>query len=45
MDVASTLAKGLAINRVAFGVGYIAAPERTGSGWVGKAAKKAARRC
>ena len=40
MDVASTLAKGLAINRVAFGVGYIAAPERTGSGWVGKAAKK-----
>jgi hypothetical protein len=40
MDVASTLAKGLAINRIGFGVGYIAAPERTGKGWVGRAAEK-----
>ncbi|HKH22735.1 MAG TPA: hypothetical protein VKA88_03865 [Solirubrobacterales bacterium] len=40
MDIASTLARGLAINRIAFGLGYIAAPERTGKGWVGKAAEK-----
>jgi hypothetical protein len=40
MDLASTLARGLAINRVAFGLGYIAAPEQTGKGWVGKVAKK-----
>jgi len=40
MKIASTLARGLAINRIAFGLGYIAAPERTGSGWVGNAAKK-----
>src|SRR5215208_2955074 len=40
MIVASTLATGLAINRIGFGLGYIVAPERTGQGWVGKAAKK-----
>jgi hypothetical protein len=40
MDVPSTLARGLAINRIAFGAGYIAAPEKTGAGWVGKAARK-----
>jgi hypothetical protein len=40
MSVASTLAGGLAINRIAFGLGYIAAPERTGSGWIGKPAEK-----
>jgi hypothetical protein len=40
MDIASNLARGLAVNRIAFGLGYIAAPERTGKGWVGKAAEK-----
>src|SRR5215213_6840902 len=39
MKVASNLAKALAINRVAFGLGYIAAPEQTGKGWVGKVAE------
>jgi hypothetical protein len=40
MEFSSTLPKALAINRIAFGLGYIAAPERTGAGWVGKAAEK-----
>jgi len=40
MNIASTLARGLAINRIAFGLGYIAAPERTGKGWIGKPAEK-----
>jgi hypothetical protein len=30
-------AKALAANRVAFGVGYLLAPQRTASGWVGSA--------
>jgi hypothetical protein len=38
MRLASILAGGLAVNRIAFGVGYIAAPERTGGGWVGTVA-------
>lgn len=40
MNLASTLAGALALNRIAFGVGYIAAPERTGGGWIGKPAKQ-----
>lgn len=32
------LATALAVNRVAFGVGYLAAPERTGRKWIGRAA-------
>jgi hypothetical protein len=39
MGISSILARGLAINRIAFGLGYIAAPERTGKSWVGKAAE------
>ena len=34
-----TLATALALNRVAFGVGYLIAPERTGTGWIGGAAR------
>lgn len=32
------LAIALAVNRVGFGVGYLAAPGRVGSGWIGKPA-------
>jgi hypothetical protein len=29
------LATGLAVNRCAFGIGYLLAPERTARGWIG----------
>lgn len=32
------LAAALAINRIAFGIGYLVAPERAGSGWIAGAA-------
>ena len=35
---ASGLGAALAVNRCAFGVGYLLAPERTGRGWVDRAA-------
>src|SRR5438093_13663835 len=38
-DDPRTLATALALNRVAFGVGYLIAPERTGTGWIGGAAR------
>jgi hypothetical protein len=33
------LAAALAVNRIAFGIGYLVAPERTGRGWIAGAAK------
>lgn len=30
----------LALNRVLFGVGYLAAPQRTAESWIGRAARK-----
>jgi hypothetical protein len=36
--VVRALSAALALNRMAFGAGYLAAPERTGRGWIGKAA-------
>src|SRR3954453_24107143 len=40
MDVASSLAKGLAANRILFGLGYIAAPQQAGRPGVRNVAKK-----
>jgi hypothetical protein len=37
--VVRLLSAGLAANRIAFGVGYLAAPERTGRRWIGRRAK------
>jgi len=37
---ASHLGAGLAVNRCAFGLGYLLAPERTGRGWIDMAAKR-----
>lgn len=34
-----TLALGLAVNRCAFGIGYLAAPASTASRWIGRAAR------
>jgi hypothetical protein len=39
MGVVSSLGTGLAANRSLFGIGYLVAPERSGSGWIGKAAE------
>jgi hypothetical protein len=36
------LAIGLAINRCAFGLAYLLAPERAGSGWIGRVASRPA---
>src|SRR5437764_6065525 len=36
------LATGLALNRCAFGVGYLLAPARTGRGWIGAVAAQPA---
>jgi hypothetical protein len=36
------LATGLAANRCAFGLGYLLAPRRTGTGWIGPAARRPA---
>ena len=36
------LATGLALNRCAFGLGYLIAPERTGRGWIDRAAAQPA---
>jgi hypothetical protein len=33
------LAKALALNRMAFGVGYVLAPARSGGGWIGSHAE------
>jgi hypothetical protein len=33
------LGTALAFNRVLFGIGYLLAPEQTGSNWIGKAAR------
>src|SRR5437764_9543165 len=38
------LATGLALNRCAFGVGYLLAPARTGRGWIGAVAAHPATR-
>ena len=38
------LSLGLSLNRVAFGIAYLAAPARTGRGWIGRAAKNPATR-
>jgi hypothetical protein len=37
--VVGKLGTALALNRVLFGIGYLVAPERTGSNWIGKAAR------
>jgi hypothetical protein len=40
MDAARTLATGLAINRIAFGLNYLLRPESAGPSWIGRVAKR-----
>src|SRR5919202_2826053 len=40
MDVAKVLAGALALNRTAFGLGYLVRPEQARASWIGRAAKK-----
>jgi hypothetical protein len=40
MTAVRALSGMLAVNRVLFGVGYLAAPERTAGSWIGRAAQK-----
>ena len=42
MDVAKTLAGGLAANRALFGATYLIKPEQARTSWIGRAAKKPA---
>lgn len=37
--IARVLAAGLSLNRIAFGLGYLLLPGRTGKGWIGRAAR------
>jgi hypothetical protein len=39
MDVPRILAGGLAVNRIAFGLGYVIRPESAANSWIGKVAK------
>ena len=40
MDVAKGLAAALAVNRAAFGLGYLTRPQQARGSWIGRAAKK-----
>jgi hypothetical protein len=40
MDVPKALAATLALNRIAFGLGYLVRPEQARTSWIGRAARK-----
>jgi hypothetical protein len=40
MDVPKALAAGLAVNRTAFGLNYLARPQEARKSWIGRAARK-----
>ena len=40
MDVAKALAVALALNRTAFGLGYLLRPQQARTSWIGRAARK-----
>jgi hypothetical protein len=40
MKVSAALAKGLALNRVGFGLAYLIDPRRAGEGWIGPRARE-----
>jgi hypothetical protein len=40
MDVPKALAATLALNRIAFGLGYLLRPEQARTSWIGRAARK-----
>src|SRR4051812_12462405 len=42
MDVARVMAGGLAANRIAFGLKYVARPESASSSWLGRGAQRPA---
>jgi hypothetical protein len=40
MDVPKALAAALALNRIAFGLGYLVRPEQARTSWIGRAARE-----